>query len=99
MHRGRFVERNRITSGISTAVIIGASGKTGGTIHQANFAMEQEKPRFLYESEIDDGQSPDKLYKKGFRGFHTLDELRKLLNSDFTPLNPDSTTPTKLDDY
>lgn len=55
IHKGRFVERNRLTSGISSAVVIGASGETGGTIHQADFAKEQEKPRFLYEPEEDDG--------------------------------------------
>jgi len=99
IHRGRFVERNRVTSGISTAVVIGASGETGGTIHQADFAMEQEKPRFLYHPEVDDGQSPDKLFDKGFRGFETLDELRDLLNSDFTPSDSSSLNPTTLDDY
>lgn len=99
IHRGRFVERNRVTSGISTAVIIGASGETGGTIHQADFAMEQEKPRFLYDPEVDDSQSPDKLFEKGFRGFQTLDELTELLNSDFTPSDSNSPNPTTLDDY
>ena len=99
IHRGRFVKRNRVTSGISTAVIIGASGETGGTIHQADFAMEQEKPRFLYDPEVDDGQSPNKIFEKGFRGFQTLDELRKLLNSDFTPSDSNSPNPTTLDDY
>ncbi|WP_207588505.1 DNA-processing protein DprA [Halomontanus rarus] len=99
IHRGRFVERNRVTSGISTAVIIGASGETGGTIHQADFAQEQEKPRFLYDPEIDDGQSPTKVFDKGFRGFKNIDELKELLNSDFSPSDPKTPVPTELDDY
>jgi len=97
IHRGRFVERNRITSGISSAIIIGASGETGGTIHQANFAQEQERPRFLYEPSEEDGQSPEKLLKKGFVPFETVDELEELLNEEFEPTASDSTA--TLDDF
>lgn len=99
IHKGRFVERNRITSGISFAVVIGASGKTGGTIHQANFAREQEKPRFLYKPEEDDGQSPDKLYDKGFVPFETVEKLEELLQEGFEPANSASENPTTLDDF
>lgn len=99
IHKGRFVERNRITSGISSAVVIGASGETGGTIHQADFAKEQEKPRFLYEPKEDDGQSPDKLFDKGFASFETVDELEKLLQEEFEPANSVSEKPTTLDDF
>lgn len=99
IHKGRFVERNRLTSGISSAVVIGASGETGGTIHQANFAEEQEKPRFLYEPGEDDGQSPDKLYNKGFAPFETVDELEEMLQEEFEPINKVSEKPTTLDDF
>lgn len=99
IHRGRFVERNRITSGISSAVIIGASGETGGTIHQADFAKEQDKPRFLYDPEKDDGQSPDKLLKKGFETFQSVDDLEALLNKKFVPPNGGSTGVLRLDDF
>jgi len=99
IHKGRFVERNRLTSGISSAVVIGASGETGGTIHQADFAKDQEKPRFLYEPEEDDGQSPDKLYNKGFISFETVDELEKLLQEEFEPANNMSEESTTLDDF
>jgi DNA processing protein len=97
IHRGRFVERNRITSGISSAIIIGASGETGGTIHQANFAQEQGRPRFLYTPSEEDGQSPEKLLKKGFVPFETVDELEDLLNEKFEPTASDSTA--TLDDF
>lgn len=99
IHKGRFVERNRLTSGISSAVVIGASGETGGTIHQADFAQEQEKSRFLYEPEEDDGQSPDKLYNKGFVPFETVNELEELLQEGYEPPNNVSEKPTTLDDF
>lgn len=99
IHRGRFVERNRITSGISSAVIIGASGETGGTIHQADFAEEQQKPRFLYDPDTNDGQSPDKLLKKGFETFQSVGELEDLLEADFTSSNQDPTESHQLSDF
>lgn len=83
IHRGRFVERNRITSGLSISVIIGASGETGGTIRQAEFARDQSRPRFLYDPEEDDGQSPEKLDELGFIKFSTTEELLSLLDEDW----------------
>ncbi|WP_327052308.1 DNA-processing protein DprA [Halomicrococcus gelatinilyticus] len=81
INRGRFVERNRITSGLTTAVIIGASGETGGTIHQAKFAQSQNLPILLYDPEEDDGQSPEKLKEMGAKTFSNLNELEELVNS------------------
>lgn len=81
INRGRFVERNRITSGLSKAVVIGASGETGGTIHQAKFAQSQNVPILLYDPEKDDGQSPEKLKQMGAKTFSNLDELEELVNS------------------
>lgn len=81
INRGRFVERNRITSGLSRAVIIGASRDTGGTIRQAEFAQSQNVPILLYDPEEDDGQSPDELKEMGAKTFNTLEELETLLNS------------------
>ncbi|KAA9410967.1 SMF family protein [Haloarcula hispanica] len=83
IHRGRFVERNRITSGLSISVIIGASGETGGTIRQAEFAQEQCRPRYLYDPENGDGQSPKKLDELGFNRFSSTDELLEMLDSDW----------------
>jgi DNA processing protein len=98
-HKGRYIQRNRLTSGISSAVVIGASGKTGGTIHQANFAKEQGKPRYIYQPEEEDGQSPDKLYDKGFIPFETVEELEELLNKEFEPHSGTSGKSTTLDDF
>lgn len=76
---GRFVERNRIISGMSRALIVGASGQEGGTIHQAEYADQQRRPIFLYSPGVDDGQSPDKL----------IDELDSIPFSDFSQLKPE----------
>ncbi|AEH39175.1 DNA processing protein DprA [Halopiger xanaduensis] len=81
IHRGRFVERNRITSGLCKAVIIGASGDSGGTVHQAKFADSQNIPIFLYDPKNGDGQSPDKLDKYGVHRFESLEELEDLVQS------------------
>lgn len=83
IHRGRFVERNRITSGISIAVVVGASGETGGTVRQAEFARDQGRPRFVYDPGTDDGQSPEKIAHLGFKRFSSIQELDTLLNSEW----------------
>lgn len=43
-----FIRRNRIISGLSKAHIIMESSGAGGTRHQFEFAMEQERPVFVY---------------------------------------------------
>lgn len=46
VHRGRFIERNRITSGLSEAVVIAEFHGSGGTLQQARFAVAQKRPLF-----------------------------------------------------
>ncbi|MDS0241789.1 MULTISPECIES: DNA-processing protein DprA [unclassified Haloferax] len=80
-HNGRYLERNRITSGLSRAVIVVASKDSGGTIKQAKLAKEQGKPRFIYKSPDQDGQTPEKLVQDlGFKKFRTIDELIQLIS-------------------
>lgn len=43
MHKGRYIERNRITSALSDAVIVIETGKSGGSIRQAEIARKQGK--------------------------------------------------------
>ena len=97
IHKRRFIERNRITSGICDTIIIGASGEKGGTIHQAKFANEQGLLKYHYDPQTDGGQSPTKLLELGFQAFSTLEDLEQLMDEN-------STTPTlsknkTLDDY
>lgn len=44
MHKGRFIERNRITSGLSKAVVVPEFHGTGGTLQQVRFAIAQGRP-------------------------------------------------------
>lgn len=43
MHKGRYIERNRITSALSDAVIVIETGESGGSIRQAEIARKQGK--------------------------------------------------------
>jgi len=64
--RGKFVQRNRITSGISNCVIAVESDEVGGTVHQVKIALEQKKLVFTLKP---------KSNKKAIRGFNTFKDL------------------------
>lgn len=81
LNRHRFVERNRITSGLCEAVIVGASKNSGGTVRQAEFADTQNVPILLYDSGEDDGQAPKEIKEMGAHSFSSLQELEDLLNN------------------
>ena len=66
-HKGRFIERNRLTSGISECVIVIESEGTGGTLHQVNLAIEQGRKVFVLE--------PLETDKKAFKGFKEFIKL------------------------
>jgi DNA processing protein len=99
MHNGRYIERNRITSGISDAVVIMASGETGGTVRQAELAEKQGKPRFLYDPADGTGQSPDILQDKGFVTFETKSELLELLAKREELFDIEKTKPSTLSEF
>jgi DNA processing protein len=63
VHKGRFVERNRITSGLSKAVVVVESVRTGGTLQQAKFSLSQGRPTYV----IDQGEFENPEAKEGFR--------------------------------
>jgi DNA processing protein len=44
MHKGRYIERNRITSALSDSVIVIETGESGGSIRQAETALKHGKP-------------------------------------------------------
>ena len=99
MHKGRYIERNRITSGISDVVVVIASGETGGTVRQAEIAKRQAKFRFLYCPDDDDGQSPQKIREMGFKQFKTLDELEDLIEESLSSSNPSMSKKMTLNDF
>jgi len=66
LSRGKFVERNRITSGISDYLIAVESGETGGTIHQVKIALSQGKEVFVPRPERN---------RRAERGFQLLISL------------------------
>jgi DNA processing protein len=60
----KFVQRNRITSGISRCVIAVESGKEGGTIHQIRIALDQRRKVFALKP-----KESNKRAKEGFNVF------------------------------
>ena len=62
LHRGRFVERNRITSGLSDAVIVVESSGQGGTIRQVEIALMQKRPTFV----ISQDRYQNEMLEEGF---------------------------------
>jgi len=66
-HKGRFIERNRLTSGISECVIVIESEGTGGTLHQVNLAIGQGRKVFIMKP-----LDTDELAIKGFKEFIKL---------------------------
>jgi DNA processing protein len=66
-HKGRFIDRNRITSGISECVIVIESNGSGGTYHQVNWAIEQGRKVFVMKP-----LGTDKQANQGFIEFVKL---------------------------
>jgi len=63
LHKGRFVERNRITSGLAHAVIVVESVRSGGTLQQVRFAIGQGRPTYVVDQS--DFENPET--KEGFQ--------------------------------
>ncbi|WP_233504426.1 DNA-processing protein DprA [Methanoregula formicica] len=64
MHKGRYIERNRITSALSNAVIVIESDEHGGSIRQAETAFKHGKTVFIVRA--------DKSDERAFRGYKKL---------------------------
>jgi DNA processing protein len=73
MHRGRYIERNRITSALSKAVIVIETGESGGSIRQAETAFKQGTPVYVVR--------PDNTNERAVAGFD------KLVSEGATPIN------------
>lgn len=66
-HKGRFVERNRIVSGIADIVLVTEAAAKSGTLHTANFALDQGKEIFAVPGAITNmnSEGANRLIKTG----------------------------------
>ena len=73
----RFVERNRIVSGLSIGVLVVESAYRSGTSITANFALQQQKPVFCIPHNISDklGVGTNKLLKTGAKCVVTPEDI------------------------
>lgn len=88
--RFSFIQRNRITSGLSVALLICASGKTGGSMVQTRVAKEQRIPIFCFA--MDMNVKPNigiaiAIEKFGAQEIHTPQELINKLDRQPLTLN------------
>lgn len=62
-----FPARNRIISGLSHGVVIAEAGEHSGTLHTANFALEQNRQVYAIPGRVDNPLSvgPNEFLKKG----------------------------------
>lgn len=75
VYKSSYVERNRIISGISTAIIIVESSINGGTMHTYKFAKEQIRPVIVADLEAEGNQM---LIKEGTPSFQYKPSLNKI---------------------
>lgn len=66
-HKGRFVERNRIVSGIADILLVTEAAAKSGTLHTANFALDQGKEIFAVPGAITNmnSEGANRLIKTG----------------------------------
>ena len=95
--KGKFVQRNRITSGISRCTIVLESGEEGGTVHQVRIAISQRRKVFALKPK------DNERFKKGFKKFIEMgatpvDSSKEVLKYLKTEV-PLKTKERKLDSY
>lgn len=79
-----FINRNRIISGISKAVIIIETFKEGGSIHQLKFAINQKCPAFILKPKKENSnqyQGFKKAISLGAISFSSVDEIVKIIKN------------------
>jgi DNA processing protein len=78
MHKGRYIERNRITSALSKAVIVIETGESGGSIRQAETAFKQGVPVYAVRPQSKNEKAVagfEKLVSDGARPINSLQDL------------------------
>ncbi len=82
-HGSAFINRNRIISALSNAVIVVESNEKGGSLHQIKFAIEQKKAVYYY---LPEGGEQRIIAKKilskysQINAFEDIDELVEILD-------------------
>jgi DNA processing protein len=82
INKTRFIDRNRITSGISKCVVVIESNEDGGTLQQVNIARNQGRRVFVLQPRDTDPDAIrgfNKIISLGGEPFATPDEILKML--------------------
>lgn len=95
-HKSNFVERNRLVSGLSSAVLITKAAEKSGTLHTAAFALEQGREVLAVPGNITNPQSAgtNRLIKAGATPVTCVGDVFRTLGIQ-SPAN--QRTPTKGD--
>jgi DNA processing protein len=86
IQKNRFIERNRITSGISECVIVIETSDTGGTMHQIRIAKDQNKKIFVLKPQhgnLDALRGYNEILSCGGVAFESPEEILELLRRPF----------------
>ncbi|MDP4144174.1 MAG: DNA-processing protein DprA [Bacillota bacterium] len=87
----RFVERNRIISGLSKGVVVFEAKSKSGTMHTVNFAIEQKRKVFCpipVRKDIQSSGLTDLLFEKKAIGIKSKDDYDTILKElGFTVMN------------
>jgi len=78
MHKGRYIERNRITSALSNGVIVIETGETGGSIRQAETAFKEGIPVYTIKAETGNSRTMagyKKLISMGAKSIEFPDDI------------------------
>ncbi len=85
MQKGFFVQRNRLISGISKAVLLVEAGRRSGTMITANYAIEQSKPLWVIPSHPFDTKSLGglDLLQEGATMVRDAEDLNLFIGTEF----------------